>query len=279
LGLRKLEGSAKVDKDSISKLQQQGELLSAYDDWMISEHISNHSRRTYKSQVRAFLVFLAAENINVTTLSNSHEHREHLVRSYKADLQGWLKGSSINNAIIAVNHFFQFLGFKPVRLRRMLVHRFQRNLTPEEQERFLHSVEKCKSAKERALAKLIYFCGIKLGQLASLNLDDLKMTGNGLKLMLKKGDALEIERDSPVSEALHNWCLERGTKFPNTSDPALFLNRYGKRISTTGIDQILRKLGFFAHLEVTAEVLRRAYVARELLKEKENPLLCKPNTE
>jgi integrase/recombinase XerC len=265
-----------MDRNSKLDPKLQDELLSAYDQWMIASGVSAHSQRTYKSQVRAFLVFLGTENITLADLSLSQQQREQVVRSYKADITGWLKPRSINNAIIAVNHFFQFLGLKPVRLRRMLVHQFQRTFSPEEQDKFLAAIDCSNSTKERALAKLIFYTGIKLGQVAALNINDVIFAGSTAKLILRHEDTVEIELDEVVTEALSDWCAERARKFPDTLDQALFLNRYGSRISTTGLDQLLRKIGFSAHLEVSAEVLRRTYVQRELAHSKLHTSLCRP---
>jgi integrase/recombinase XerC len=59
-----------------------------------------------------------------------------------------------------------------------------------------------------------------------------------------------------VREALRIWLKERNKRFPQTSDPAVFLNRSGKRLSARAIDLIIRRIGVDARLEISAHVLR-----------------------
>jgi integrase/recombinase XerC len=72
-----------------------------------------------------------------------------------------------------------------------------------------------------------------------------------------KGDAYrEVPLNSEVREALRPWLKERIKRFLQTSDPAVFLNSKGKRLSARSIDLIIRRIGADAQLELSAHVLR-----------------------
>ncbi len=59
-----------------------------------------------------------------------------------------------------------------------------------------------------------------------------------------------------MREALKAWQRDRLHHFPDHVDPALFLNLKGRRLSTRGIDLIIRQLGRDANLELSAHILR-----------------------
>jgi hypothetical protein len=59
---------------------------------------------------------------------------------------------------------------------------------------------------------------------------------------------------SPLSA----WLVERGKRFPDHSETALFLNSHGQRLSIRSIDLTLRRLGKEANVAVSAHRLRHS---------------------
>ncbi len=93
----------------------------------------------------------------------------------------------------------------------------------------------------------------------ALNVDDVRISNRkGIAIVRSgKGDTYrEVPLNTEVREALKLWLKERSKRFPKLSDPALFLNLKGRRLSSRAVDLLLRQLGHDANLEVSAHVLR-----------------------
>ena len=113
--------------------------------------------------------------------------------------------------------------------------------------------------RDRAIVHLLFYTAIRLGECAALNLDDVCVSARkGLVIIRSgKGDAYrEVPLNTQVREALWLWLKERAERFPQTSDPAVFLNLKGNRLSARSIDLIARRIGADACLGLSAHVLR-----------------------
>ena len=92
-----------------------------------------------------------------------------------------------------------------------------------------------------------------------MNVDDVRVSARkGLVIVRSgKGDTYrELPLNADVREALQAWLKARAKYPPLLSEPALFLNLKGRRLSTRGIALVLRQLGADAGLELSAHVLR-----------------------
>jgi len=170
------------------------------------------------------------------------------------------KPTSVNLALAAIDHFHQFIGNdRPQVPRESLPAQAPRALKPEEQKVFLRAVERAPHVRDRAIAHLLFYTAVRLGECAALNLDDVRVSARkGLVIIRSgKGDAYrEVPLNAKVREELRSWLKERTKRFPQTSDPAVFLNPKGKRLSARAIDLIVRRIGADAQLELSAHILR-----------------------
>jgi site-specific recombinase XerD len=109
------------------------------------------------------------------------------------------------------------------------------------------------------MARLLLYTGLRLGECAALNVDDVRISARkGLVIVRSgKGDTYrEVPLNADVREILKGWLKERTKRFPQCSEAALFLSLKGKRLSTRAIDLVVRHLGVDAKLELSAHVLR-----------------------
>lgn len=186
--------------------------------------------------------------------------RDYAVRDYKSYLktERQAKPTSVNLALAAIDHFHQFIGNdRPQVQRESLPAQAPRALKPEEQKAFLRAVERASTVRDRALAQILFYTAIRLGECAALNLDDVRVSARKGIVIIRsgKGDAYrEVPLNAEVREVLRLWLKERNKRFPQTSDPAVFLNPKGKRLSARSIDLIIRRIGVDAHLELSAHV-------------------------
>lgn len=176
-----------------------------------------------------------------------------------------MQPTSVNSALTAIDHFYQYLGMEPVKVKREdLPQLAPRALSKEEQKRFVRAAERCRRSKDRAVALLLFYTGIRIGECAALDVDDVSVFGRKNRVTIRSGKGEKyrvIPLHSEAVEAVSEWLIDRGKKFKGKStDNALFVNPQGRRISTASLDLIVRKIGRDCGLELSAHVLRHTFL-------------------
>ncbi len=236
--------------------------LTGYDAWLERQPLAAKTRIAYRLQVRQYGAYLAKRPPTSDDPLHTLFARDYAIRDYKTYLkiERQAKPTSVNLALAAIDHFHQFIGNdRPLVQRESLPAQAPRALKPEEQKAFLRAVERTPTVRDRALAHLLFYTAIRLGECAALDLDDMYVSARKGVLIIRsgKGDAYrEIPLNTEVREALQLWLKERAKRFPRTNDPAVFLNPKGTRLSARAIDLVVRRIGVDAHLELSAHVLR-----------------------
>ncbi len=243
------------------------EVREAYGTWLERQPLSANTKRAYASRVGGYLDWLAATpetEEHGDPLSDPHA-RDYAVRDFKAHTKtvGGAKPSSVNLGLAAIDNFYRFLGLgKPEVRREELPRAAPRALPLADQKRFLRAVERCPSARDRAVAVLFFYSGLRLEELAALNVGDVAVSARKGRVTVRsgKGDAYrEVALNSTAREALDGWLSERRPLAAVAEDgEALFLGRRGKRLTPRAVDLVVRRLGQEANLDapLSAHVLR-----------------------
>lgn len=170
-------------------------------------------------------------------------------------------------------------------------------LSLKEQNDFLFSVRRQESARDRALALVLFYTGIKISDCAQLNAADFmvvndsmvndptasnsmarnlivndsinsgnKLSGNdGLAYLCLNdrvpGFVTKIPLNSQTTLALKQWLKERRNFVGGAAENALWLTKDGERLSLSGITFILKRIGWQAHIALSAEILRRTWLS------------------
>jgi site-specific recombinase XerC len=98
-----------------------------------------------------------------------------------------------------------------------------RALEPEEQKRFMRAVERCTSIRDRAIALLLFYTALRVGECASLDTNDIALSARKGKVTVRagKGDLYrEVVLNAEAREGLSAWLVERGKRFPDHSEMA-----------------------------------------------------------
>jgi len=236
--------------------------FAAYDAWLDRQPLAAKTRVAYRLQVHQYGTYLAQRPPTADDPLHTPFARDYAVRDYKTYLktERQAKPTSVNLALAAIDHFYQFLGSDRLKVQREdLPEQSPRALKPEEQTAFLRAVERTPSLRDQAIARLPFYTAIRLSECAALNVDDVRISARkGLVIVRSgKGDTYrEVPLNADARDALRRWLNERTRCFPQLSDTALFLNLKGTRLSTRAIDLVIRKLGIDAKLELSAHVLR-----------------------
>lgn len=236
--------------------------LTGYDAWLDRQPLAAKTRVAYRFQVRQYGAYLAQRPPTSDDPLRTAFARDYAVRDYKTYLktERQAKPTSVNLALAAIDHFHQFIGNdRPQVQRESLPAQAPRALKPEEQKAFLRAIERTASVRDQAITQLLFYTAVRLGECTALNLDDVRVSARKGIMIIRsgKGDAYrEVPLNTEVREALKAWLKERNKRFPQASDPAVFLNPKGKRLSARSIDLIIRRIGADAHLELSAHILR-----------------------
>jgi integrase/recombinase XerC len=99
------------------------------------------------------------------------------------------------------------------------------------------------SIRDRSILEVLYSTGLRVSELTSLNVSDIDLTGEIIKARGKGRRERIMPIGKPALECVRKY-IEVRAAVPriNESDPdALFLNRFGDRLSSRSIRKILDK--------------------------------------
>jgi len=242
------------------------EAREGYGRWLGRQPLSANTKRAYAARVGGYLDWLAgtATEEYGNPLADPHA-RDYAVRDFKAHLKtvGKARPSSVNLALAAIDNFYRSLGLgKPQVRREELPRAAPRALSPADQKRFLRAVERCPSARDRAIATLFFYSGLRLEELAALGVEDVAVSARRGRVTVRSGKGeryREVALNSAAREALDGWLSERRRLAGAADDrQALFLGRRGKRLTARAVDLVVRRLGEEVNLDapLSAHVLR-----------------------
>jgi len=172
--------------------------------------------------------------------------REWMVWLYRQELSP----ISIRRKLAAVRGFFAFLereGAVKTNLAR-LVHtprapkKLPQVMSPEQTNALLDGVaagklDRMHPARDRAIFEILYGCGVRVSELAGLNLDDIDRAEAWIRVRGKGRKERQVPLPGQAAQALERYLGER----PVVRDqPAIFLNHRGGRLTTRGIHGIVK---------------------------------------
>jgi integrase/recombinase XerC len=211
---------------------------------------STHTLDAYRSDLRQLLEFLsppgveppAPESIDLLLL------REWMLWLYRQELEA----VSIRRKVAAVRGLFQFLqreGVAAINVARLLrlpkaPQKLPVVMTAEQMNTLLDDVaagklERPYPSRDRAMLEVLYGCGVRVSELAGLNLDDLDRAAEETWMRVRgKG---KKERQVPLpgqaAAALERYLAERPVA---REERAVFLNHRGHRLGVRGIHGIVK---------------------------------------
>jgi site-specific recombinase XerD len=248
-------------------------VVAAYARWLRRQPLAARSRDAYLAQVRGFVSWLVGSEHGAAALTDPHV-RDWAVRDYKRHVKTTKHWSpaSVNQALAAIDNFYRSLGIgRPEVPREELAQVAPRALEEAEQRRFLRIVEATPSARDRAMATVFFYAGLRLSELAALDVADVAVSARRGRLTVRsgKGDAYrEVPLNSASRQALDDWFQARAAQLAalveaddGDGEPAaLWLSRSGRRMSSRAVDLVVRRLATEANLQLSAHVLRHTFV-------------------
>lgn len=231
------------------------------------------THRAYASRVRGYLAWMhdadLAGDLAGDPLS-SPAARDGAVRDYRAHLQtvAGRKPATINAVLAAIGDYYIRAGLGPPDAARLdLPQRGPRALDSRDTTRWLRTVEGWLNPRDRVVALLPFYAGLRLGEVVALNCADVTLSARKGLITVRVGKGgryREIPTHAVLREQLALWINDERPHWPGADGPALLLNRRGTRLSARGADDILNTLAAEARLdaEFTPHVLRHTFGTR-----------------
>ncbi len=120
--------------------------------------------------------------------------------------------------------------------------------------------------RDLAMFELFYSSGLRLGELAALNLTDIDLADHSLIVRSGKGGKTRVlPVGSKAVRAVENWLQQRG-KINTNTEPALFVSERGTRLGRRSIElrlaQWCKKKGIAEHIH--PHMLRHSFASHLL---------------
>ncbi|MFI6458638.1 tyrosine recombinase XerC [Streptosporangium amethystogenes] len=180
----------------------------------------------------------------------------------------------VNNALAALDDFHVRLGMGKADVGRDDIPKTApKAMDPNAQIRWLRAIEDWPHARDRALALLPFYAGLRIGDAVALDVAGVRMSARKGHLVVfgKGGKVREVPIHPALRGPLTDWLDERPTWPGATVEKALFLNRRGGRLTTRGASDVFTAIGEAAGLdEATNAHLGRHTFVTELIRSGED---------
>jgi integrase/recombinase XerC len=122
-----------------------------------------------------------------------------------------------------------------------------------------------------AILSILLYCGLRVGELAALELSDLDLSDRGGSLRVRDGKGSK-ERTVPLPAEARTATRRYLDARPRAESRRLFIGRGGQPLGTDGVRYIVKKYGLAAGLNLHPHQLRHT-MATEYLTATENDLV------
>lgn len=267
--------------------------IKVYEIKNLNEHInkfiniqeSEATKENYKILLENFYNYAIENQINEITLNNA----TNIIKEYKAHLynNSNLASSSINNYILRLQSFFNYLGF-PTRIKKLNINSSSKPykyLTKNEIDLLIKTIPETNKNKElqarnKAIINLLFCGGLRVKELINLTKKDFQEI-NGISYINinGKGKAKDIKELMAIPETTSNDIKKYLELRKHRNNNYLFVNIQNEQLTRQGVNKMLNKLAKktdnIYNLNITPRCSSHAFrhsLARYLLIDKGTPL-------
>jgi integrase/recombinase XerC len=202
------------------------------------KNYSEHTIRAYRQDIESFFAFVSEEDIS--------EIDSTVISYFIAFLMKYgLDTTTVARKLSSLKSFFkalkrmEFVSENPADVIR----------TPKKKKHlpgFLtyEQIEdgfKIDDPRDHAMMELLYSCGLRASELTGLNVDDVDLQNDEVRVMGKGGKERILPMGRRARETIVTYLGSRGQSAAENDPKALFLNRRGGRLSSRSLQRIVRK--------------------------------------
>ena len=254
----------------------------------LNRNVSRHTLRAYRSDLCQFVEF-SKERVGRPITTDDFDHR--LVRSFLANLyeNGHSRASSARK-LASVRSFARYLrneghlehDFGGLVSTPKLARRMPTHLDPDEISVLLESpdLDTPLGRRDRAILELFYASGLRLSELVSLDLGDVNLRDQLVRVLGKGGKERVIPFNQSASDAIRSYLKDHRVLVNSSNETLgqachprttvvsmpLFVNYRGGRLSSRSVDRLVRKYAVqsSARLGISPHALRHSFATHLL---------------
>ena len=220
----------------------------------VQRNVSEHTRKAYLTDLEEYNEFLHSGE-NISAQKTILDAQTETIRAYMAFLYGRkLKKVSINRKVSSLRSFYKYLLREGViksnpaqSVQTPKMEKYMPTfLSVDEAFELLNAVKDNNSAsglRDQAMLELFYSSGLRLAELAGLDMEDVNLNSALVKLRGKGKKERIVPVGTKALQAIRSYLLAtENLRKENSADlvsGALFLNARGKRITTRSIARIV----------------------------------------
>ena len=233
--------------------------------------LSDNTLQSYRRDIEQYEKYVSDNKINYLKVTEETilEYMEYLREENK-------KESTISRSLASIRSFYQYL----IRIKKIkkdptmtiespkINKRVPNILTSKEVELLLEQPKDVdlKGTRDKAMLEFAYATGMRVTELISLDIDDVKMD-EGYVVCRGRNKARNIPLGSMSLKALKEYIEDaRPYLIRDENEEALFVNVNGKRLTRQGFWKIVKYYKEQAHIEkeITPHVLRHSFATHLL---------------
>ena len=234
------------------------------------QHLSVHTQKAYTRDLKQFICYCNAEDITSWTAID-----ERVVRAYIATKHREGLGSrSLQRKLSTLRAFYRILIRQGIVSSNPAVG-IVTPKTPKHLPKVLDVDQTAKlleipdenplAIRDQAIFELFYSSGLRLSELVGLDIAQIDLH-DAMVMVLGKGRKMRyVPLGRYAVAALQRWLKTRATMIRDT-EPALFINRLGRRLSARTVQQRIKKWALLAGIDkhVHPHMLRHSFASHLL---------------
>jgi len=249
------------------------EVFNKYINYLEAErNASRYTVRNYTTDLLGFFQFLRANGIGSLQVVDRHVLRDYLSHLME---QGFVK-ASIARKLSAIRSFYRYLlreGMVPASpvatTSPKLDRRLPSFLTMGEVEQLLAAPDLStpQGQRDRALIELLYASGIRVSELVNLDISQVNLDSHEIRVWGKGSKERVVLMGTLAAKALSTYLSQGRPKLSgNKKSNALFLNRYGERLTERRVQKMLEQYAKLAGIgkRVHPHMLRHTFATHLL---------------
>jgi integrase/recombinase XerC len=221
--------------------------------------VSPHTVRNYLSDLRQFLdVVEAGRREGTVPLSRPDQIDAAMIRTYlKVLYQRGVEARTLGRKLASLRSFLQFMerrghvgsnaarAVRTPKARRPLPNTLPIDhvfaLLDAPQEPGSEAAVPWLRQRDQAILELFYASGVRVSELTALDVQSIDLAAGVMRVLGKGGRERQVFFGKTASRALRDYLEARETSGLGQSEAALFLNRHGHRLSTRGVQMLIKK--------------------------------------
>jgi len=219
----------------------------------LERNLSDNTISSYETDLKQFVAFLRSQ-LGVKKLGIRNIDRLS-IRHFLHDLkERGVKGSTLRRKLAAIRCFIRYLctrenlGANPalaIKMPQMEKH-LPSFLDVDEMQRLMEipDTSALRGLRDRAILEVFYSTGIRLGELHLLDVSDMDLFGEVIKVKGKGRKERIVPLGRMASVSVKAYLPERAGHLKvrgRVGEVALFVNRFGRRLARRSIQRIVRR--------------------------------------